>query len=112
MFTRVLIRSSKKNSALSPIIRFNSFATTVSPEPKNFVADTDTEENVTKTKIAHVKRSGIVAAAFASLQKEKLSDTTITPFTDSKLEKSTTVNELLSVSEGSGVSRRYALKVG
>lgn len=109
MFTRVIIRSSKNNSLLSPIIRFNPFSTTVSPEPKNIGADSDIEENVGK--INNFRRSGIVAAAFASLQKESVSNTIKTPSTDNKLQKAQSVNELLSVSEGSGVSRRHALKV-
>lgn len=107
MFTRVL-RSSKNNSVLSPIIRFNPF-TTVSPEPKNIGSDIDIEENKVSKKI-NTRQSGIVAAAFASLQKET-THIIKTPSTDDKLYKAKSVNELLSISEGNGVSRRHALKV-
>ncbi|KAG5882845.1 hypothetical protein JTB14_022356 [Gonioctena quinquepunctata] len=51
----------------------------------------------------------MVAEVFASLHSE--SNKVHTPYTDSRLDKATTVDELLSVSEGNGVSTRHALKV-
>ncbi|XP_063906991.1 FAST kinase domain-containing protein 4 [Zophobas morio] len=54
----------------------------------------------------------MVAAAFASLKPiSKLEAEISTPVTDEKITKATNVNELLAISEGSGISRRHALKV-
>lgn len=110
MFTRVVIRASKNNSVLLPLIRFNPVSTTVSPEPKNTGAESDIDDNVPADKVnGFMKRNLLVNAAFASLQNEN--SQIKTPSTDDKLGTAKTVDELLSVSEGNGVSRRHALKV-
>ncbi|XP_044764184.1 FAST kinase domain-containing protein 4 [Coccinella septempunctata] len=58
-------------------------------------------------------KSKIVAAAFASLNKDsnKIEVEINTPHTDNKISNATNVDELLSVSNGEGVSRRLALKI-
>lgn len=105
MFTRVIIRTCKNKSVLLPIIRFNPVSTTVSPEPKS-----DIDDNVPAEKYnGFMKRNRLVDAAFASLQNEN--SQIKTPSTDDKLAKAKSVDELLSVSGGNGVSRRHALKV-
>lgn len=55
-------------------------------------------------------RNSMVAAAFASLQKESVNGIE-TPQTDNRISSANTVQELLSISEGSSVSRKHALKV-
>ncbi|GJQ84445.1 hypothetical protein Trydic_g15661 [Trypoxylus dichotomus] len=52
----------------------------------------------------------MVAAAFASLQKE-IPVEIDTPQTDRRISSAQTVNEILSISEGNSVSRKHALKV-
>lgn len=112
MFTRAIIKTSKNSAVLSSFIRFNTFSSTISPEPKTPATDTDIYESPQTNKSSHsFKRNRIVEAAFASLAKPTNVREIETPFTDSKLEKATTIDQLLSVSEGSGVSRRHALKV-
>lgn len=106
MFTRVIIRTSKNSSMLSPLLRLNNFSSTVSPEPKN--VGTEIEEN-RQSGNEFFRRNRIVEAAFASLQTNK--QDIKTPLTDNKLEQATTVDELLCVTEGNGVSRRHALRV-
>lgn len=54
--------------------------------------------------------NSLVAAAFASLKEDTVGEIR-TPFTDTRIAKAATVGELLSISDGSGVSRRHALKV-
>lgn len=57
-------------------------------------------------------QTGIVAAAFAALKPENADiDNIRTPLTDEKLAGAKTVNQLLDISTGSGISRRHALKV-
>lgn len=56
-------------------------------------------------------RNNMVAAAFASLKSPDTGIDIRTPFTDGKISNAQNVNELLSISEGNGVSRRHALKV-
>lgn len=57
-------------------------------------------------------QSGMVAAAFAALKPniDGVGDIR-TPITDEKLAEAKTVNQLLDISTGSGVSRRLALKI-
>lgn len=109
MFTRVIIRTTKNSSVFSPLLRLNTYSTTASAEPKTTIAESEIDENVHANKINGLfKRNRIVEAAFAALHDENQIST---PSTDDKLAKATTVNQLLSVSEGSGVSRRLALRV-
>lgn len=58
-------------------------------------------------------RSKIVTAVFASLGKDNKNYATeiSTPHTDQRISNATNVEELLSVSNGQGVSRRIALKI-
>lgn len=106
MFTRVIIRTSKTSSVFSPLSRLNNFSTTASVEPKRNGIDSEIDDNANANKINGLyKRNRIVEAAFASLQNQNQ------PSTDDKLGEATTVDELLSVSFGNGVSRKYALRV-
>lgn len=106
MFTRVIIRVSKNSSILSRLSNFS----TVSPEPKNPGAHIDENLQIGKSNDIF-KRNKIVEAAFASLQSKTQKKEIETPFTDSKIANAKNIEELLSVSEGNGVSRRHALKV-
>lgn len=109
MFTRVIIRTSKNSSVFSPLLRLNNFSTTISVEPKRIGADSEIDENPNINKNNGIyNRNRIIQAAFASLHE---GNQISTPATDDKLSKATTVDELLSVSVGSGVSRRHALRV-
>lgn len=55
-------------------------------------------------------RNSMVAAAFASLEKESRNEIQ-TPQTDSQIASAKSVDELLAISQGNGVSRNHALKV-
>lgn len=109
MLTRV-IRTSKNTSVYSSLLRFNTISSTVSPEVKTTLTDSDIDENV-QIKRYDSKRNKIIEAAFASLQVQRKELGIKTPFTDDKLEKASDINQLLAISEGSGVSRKHALKV-
>lgn len=97
-FSRALIRVSKSSGVFN---RLNY--STASAELKN--AETN--------RVSRSSTNNIVAAAFASLNMEPQTSASDikTPFTDGKIEKAKTVDELLSVSNGNGVSRKTALKV-
>ncbi|EEZ97431.2 Protein TBRG4-like Protein [Tribolium castaneum] len=75
---------------------------------KSTIAEAKVSEIQEEPKPKKYERSqnNMVAAVFASLQNEVK-----TPLTDDKISKASDINELLSISEGSGVSRKHALKV-
>ncbi|XP_050499186.1 FAST kinase domain-containing protein 4 [Diabrotica virgifera virgifera] len=112
--TNVFQKSCSRSNGLVPFIRFN-FASSSSPQLKK----TNTESEDVSEKAENRKRlvrapqphKSMVAAAFASLNSEEVNSAIKTPQTDGKLSKATNIEELLSVSEGTGVSRRHALKV-
>lgn len=118
--SQIIVNSSKNKSRLPTLSRFNNFASSYpTAELKNNgqsnSTDTFIRDNVkqtTKKLIANSKaNSAMVAAAFASLQSEHPLPEIKTPFTDDKITKATSIDEILSISEGTGVSRRHALKV-
>ncbi|XP_045467334.1 FAST kinase domain-containing protein 4 [Harmonia axyridis] len=74
------------------------------------VLDTSTNDQPQYKNIR--SRSRIVSAAFASLNDSNKFEVDInTPHTDSKISNASTVDDLLSISKGEGVSRRIALKI-
>nr|CAI5834020.1 unnamed protein product [Callosobruchus analis] len=112
--------SSQKCGLFTSVTRYSNFSSSTSAELKNVlpsqndIAESNgtSEDKPQKSKVVYNFKShnSMVAAAFASLQENQNSDIK-TPFTDKKIDSASTTEELLSVSEGSGVSRRHALKV-
>lgn len=73
---------------------------------------TNIKSNLRQNKNLNISNSNMVAAAFASLKTNSTNMKEIpTPVTDNRITEASTVNELLSICQGSGVSRRHALQV-
>lgn len=126
-FSKTLICNTKNNKIIHNITTFNKYLTSTVEVRK--VQNTQSESNesndysnnTTPSKVSSqtVNRAtnsasnNMVAAAFASLKiNEPLKSNNIpTPQTDQRLATATNVNDLLSISSGSGVSRRHALQV-
>nr|CAH7741058.1 unnamed protein product [Callosobruchus chinensis] len=113
--------NAKKCGLFTSSTRYSNFSSSTSAELKNIlisqndmaVSDGASEGKLQKSRVIYnnVKpQNSMVAAAFASLHENHNSDIK-TPFTDKKIDSAETTEELLSVSEGSGVSRKHALKV-
>lgn len=85
-------------------------STISSVELKNVPENNTSAVTSTRTKNTGEVRNNMVAAVFASLQNETQSHIE-TPQTDSRISSAGTVNELLSISDGSFISRKHALKV-
>ncbi|KAH1019141.1 FAST kinase domain-containing protein 4 [Dendroctonus ponderosae] len=85
-----------------------AFASAGIAEAKN---NTEEEKQAQARRPSVEKGSSIVKTVFASIQLHDSSDDIQTPFTDSKLLKAQTVNELLTITDGTGISRKHALQV-
>lgn len=123
--SRTLISSSKTNKVLHGFLKCNNFSSsTVEVRKLQHLSsesnDSNEVQSVTKTnviveprrKIRNANNNNIVAAAFASLKlSNSCAEEIATPKTDSRITKASSVNELLSLSEGNGTSRRHALQV-
>lgn len=99
-----------KSSRLSSFIRYNSLTATPAinnAKNKQFEDEQQTTERTTKQ---HSQNS-MVAAAFASLNSNENARDIRTKVTDSKVQQANTVDELLNISHGTGVTRRHALNV-
>lgn len=98
---------------LNRLSSFNMHAAFASASASIAEAKNHTEEE----KQARARRpsadqgSSIVKTVFASIQLQDSGDDIQTPFTDSKLLKAQTVNELLTITDGTGISRKHALQV-
>lgn len=104
-------------------MRINKYTTTVEVRKIQNISSESSDLNENKTivkpNVGQQKRTNnnstnnIVAAAFASLKSDTktVSSEIETPITDTRINKATTINELLSISEGIGISRRHALQV-
>lgn len=116
-FTNVLIRRTQSKVTLNAIFRFNSNVASTelkpSPESTDSTLHASTNKTTTAANIPIKSTNHIVTAAFASLKDTANDSLGIqTPFIDKRITSAKTVDELLSISsEGSGISRRHALKV-
>lgn len=127
-FSQFISRSIRQNNRLPCVVRLNSFSspsqaaelksTTITAESED--VNTKVIKNQSKPAGSKVHSKGlskiasnnnIVAAAFASLHSDGNGNEIKTPYTDHKIEKATTIDELLSISDGNGVSRKHAFKV-
>lgn len=112
MFTRMITKSSRSHNIFSSF-RCGNYSSSISPELKNtsVVNDVEPVRQPKNERNSKTKQYSMVAAAFASLNLEAKSAEIQTPFTDKKISEAKSIDELLSLCNGTGVSRRYALKV-
>lgn len=105
-FTRALVRTAK-DTLFIRVCNVSATVSSTSAELKNF------EEGETGIKFNQrgVSINPKVAAAFATLELDKKKAIIETPFTDRRIQEAKDVNELLSISNGVGITRRHALKV-
>lgn len=103
--TNIALRHTKTQPVFQNILRFSS--STAATEPKQTFAS----ENKAKVIQPIQPRNSMVAAAFAALQDDSATHEIQTPRTDERVLNAKSVNELFSISEGSGISRKHALKV-
>lgn len=114
-FSQFVLRAPKNAVALQTLTaRLSSLpsanAQNISIESE--VKTTTQEVKSTETGSFTLKSSNaIVTAAFAALKTEDDGVEIKTPQTDAKLTNAQSVNDLLAISEGVGVSRKHALKV-
>lgn len=115
-FSRLLTRHSKTCGML-PVLRLNNYSSSsVTPELKPVNSSQMEKESgllqngLSKSVLYPKSESPMVAAAFASLNSQTTDDIK-TPIFDDKIKKATTVEEVLTLSEGSGISRKHALRV-
>lgn len=125
-FSRTLITTSKNKSVLHSFLKCNQFSSAsvevrkvqhLSSESADSHED---QSSIRKTKVLTEQgrkplsaNKNMVAAAFASLKSDNsaIKSEILTPNTDNRIAQATTINELLSLSEGNGTSRRHALQV-
>lgn len=103
---QIFTRTSKNNSAVTSAVRLFSTPTTYA-EVKNVEPNLDNEKQKYASNEQNKSRKTI-SAVFANLRN---SDNILTPLTDKRIIDAATVDELLSISEGIGITRRHILKV-
>ncbi|KAL1509485.1 hypothetical protein ABEB36_004210 [Hypothenemus hampei] len=112
-YKSIILQQSKSIKWIPSLTWYNGFASATIAEVKNINTSSLSEED----KPVGVQSKGIgkdhkmIKSVFASLQIQDKSSDIQTPFTDNKLVNAQTIDELLSVSQGTGVSRKHALKV-
>lgn len=120
--SQLLLRSSKNAVAVQNLIRTSNFSSATTATAQNVSLENELaskgiqEQGKPAEKPDRepyvIKSSNVmVTAAFAALKSEDATSEIKTPQTDAKLASSQSVKELLSVSDGVGVSRKHALKV-
>lgn len=116
-FYQNILRHSRSVKGLSPLMRpSGAFASTIAEVKTVSTPNTLEEDKPTPNSPNAIKgpvKNGhhMIKSVFASLELKDKSSDIETPLTDQKMENATTVDELLSLSAGSGVSRKHALKV-
>lgn len=120
-FSQLVLRSSKSAAGFQNLARLSSFpsASTVPAQNaiENEVENKPISAEVKQTDKTNVNKfllkssNAMVTAAFASINADDDSNEIKTPQTDAKLASAKSVNDILSISDGVGVSRKHALKV-
>ncbi|XP_050306177.1 FAST kinase domain-containing protein 4 [Anthonomus grandis grandis] len=109
-YQKIILQQFKGINRTAHLNRHNGFATATIAETKNINAENNSEsEKVGPTN--SVKENKMVKTVFASINLDVSADHIKTPFTDTKIFNASSVDELLSISEGTGISRKHALKV-
>lgn len=112
-FPQLIIRYSKNSSNIFSLLRYSSSPTIAEVK---FQTSTDDTPAITVGPKHNLTAPGkinsqMVAAAFEALKSDVDIMEIKTPKTDERVLKAQSINELLSISEGTGISRRHALKV-
>ncbi|CAH0552712.1 unnamed protein product [Brassicogethes aeneus] len=113
-FSKILVNCTKNSGRLPSISRINLSSSPVVAEVKNPEGEDVPRSTVAKSNLNQKTQHSMVATAFASLNSEnvnKINNEINTPHTDTKIASAKTIDEILSISEGNGVSRKHALKV-
>lgn len=112
LYQKILKQHTKTPGRITCLIRYNGFASSTAPEVKNTNTQMIPEDKtvITNKTPSSKNRVNLVKVAFASMQQNE-EQSIVTPVTDEKIKKANTVDELLSISQGSGISRQHALKV-
>ncbi|KAL3270783.1 hypothetical protein HHI36_021307 [Cryptolaemus montrouzieri] len=99
-----------KELSTTPLVETNQTKSKLNLQNPEASNNTPIPEKIPET---FKTKSKIVAAAFASLHNKPIEDEIQinTPNTDQRVANATTVEQLLSISDGEGVSRRLALKI-
>jgi hypothetical protein len=113
--TQTILTKLRSNNANVSVMKCEKYLKSTIAEAKNTqpnVFETEMEEEQGSKLRKYVKsHNSMVAAVFASLRPSNQDMEIKTPLTDDKISKATNIDELLSISEGTGISRRHALKV-
>lgn len=109
-YHKIVLQQFKGVNRITPLTWNNGLASATIAEPKNINGQNVTHDE--KPTEPHSKPTNrMIKTVFASIALEDSDNGIHTPFTDSKLLNAKSVDELLSISEGSGVSRKHAMKV-
>jgi hypothetical protein len=113
--TQTILTKLRSNNANVSVMKCEKYLKSTIAEAKNTqpnVFEPEIEEEEGSKSRKYVKsHNSMVAAVFASLRPNNQDMEIKTPLTDDKISKATNIDELLSISEGTGISRRHALKV-
>lgn len=109
-YQKLIIQQSKGISRIPSLVCYNGFASSTAAEVNNVNSQSFSEEE-NRPQLKHSKTHNMVRAAFASIHLEDNNWEIRTPATDDKIKNAKSINDLLSISDGTGVSRRHALKV-
>jgi len=110
-YQKLIIQQGKVLSRIPCLPWNNGFASsTVAAEINNVTVQSFSEDEK-KTANVTSKNHNMIKAAFASIHSMENSWEIKTPATDHKINNAKSIDELLSLSGGTGVSRRHALKV-
>lgn len=109
-FSQFVLRASKNAVAFQNLARLSSLPS-ASAQNISIESEVKTSTQAEATTFTLKSSNAIVTAAFAALKSEDDGSEIKTPQTDAKLANAQSVNDLLGISDGVGVSRKHALKV-
>lgn len=112
-FSQFFLHCSKTFNRPLCLTRINELSSTVA-EASRLTKNPSVEENINHAKKEELQlksENRMVSAAFAALNDKTISSEIHTPETDNKINNATSVSELLAFAEGSGISRKLALKI-
>ncbi|CAG9769332.1 unnamed protein product [Ceutorhynchus assimilis] len=113
-YQKIIVQQFKGTNRIVPHAWHNGFASSTQAEAKHLNTQNVSEDRKhTNTDMRNTTKRGnkMIQNVFASINIEDSAEDITTPTTDNKLANAKTVDELLAVSEGNGVSRKHALRV-
>lgn len=121
-FTHLAFRTSK-SVGMQNLMRSSHFSSVTTALAQNIAIENEVvnktdqseqlrqAENNEKETVISKSSNSMVTAAFAALKSNSNEEEIVTPQTDAKLKNAKSVKDLLSISNGIGVSRKHALNV-